>query len=566
MRRRGRVRGAVASAAVLLAALGTAPPAHAAAGAPIVGAGSTWAQYPIDLWRQAAGVSGLGSVDYSGTGSIDGRNQFRYGTVDYAVSELPYGLTDGGVTDTPPTRPFAYVPAVAGAIGLHYNLRVDGERITDLRLSDATVAGIFTRAITRWDDPAIRADNPGTRLPGIPVVPVVRADASGTTAALTQWLADRQPAVWGAYCSAAGRGPGCGATPLFPTVPGDVAVAGSNGVTGYVSRTSANGAITYAESNYAQTARTVTARLLNRAGYYTSPSQGGVTVGLATASSDPSGLVRVATAYTNPDPRTYPLPIVGYLIVPTATDQLFSTAKGRTLAAFASLALCEQDEAARLGDSVLPPNLVGKGLNTAAGIPGATSGDVDTSGCAASAAEALRSAPQPRACDRLGVPSCENTAPGGHEQSITTIVEPGALVISIEGSPRVVLPGPVLDASGEHLHTSGRMTPVTVTDTRPGSVGWTASGQAGDFAGPYGTGIPASSLTWAPEVVDAGNVRGVTAGPPVLPGDDGGLARARTLATGAGPGTADVGARLDLDAPTDTRPGTYTAVLTLTVI
>lgn len=147
-----------------------------------------------------------------------------------------------------------------------------------------------------------------------------------------------------------------------------------------------------------------------------------------------------------------------------------------------------------------------------------------------------------------------------------TVVEPGALVISIEGSPRVVLPGPVLDASGEHLHTSGRLTPVTVTGTRPGSVGWTASGQAGDFAGPYGTGIPVSSLTWAPEVVDAGNVRGVTAGPPVLPGDDGGPGRARTPATGAGPRTADVGARLDLDAPTGTRPGTYTAVLTLTVI
>ncbi|MFF3945119.1 hypothetical protein ACFYYN_09900 [Streptomyces sp. NPDC001902] len=75
-----------------------------------------------------------------------------------------------------------------------------------------------------------------------------------------------------------------------------------------------------------------------------------------------------------------------------------------------------------------------------------------------------------------------------------------------------------------------------------------------------------SSLTWAPEVVDAGNVRGVTAGPPVLPGDDGGPGRARTPATGAGPGGADVGARLDLDAPTGTRPGTYMAVLTLTVI
>ncbi|WUD75589.1 substrate-binding domain-containing protein [Streptomyces sp. NBC_00510] len=303
MRRRGRVRGAVASAAaVLLVSLGTAPPAHAAAGAPVAGAGSTWANGPLDQWRYTAGRSGLGIVGYSGTGSADGRNQFRNGTVDYAVSDLPYGLTEGGVTDRPPARPFAYVPAVVGGIGFHYNVQVDGERITNLRLSPATVAGIFTRGITRWDDPAIRADNPGTRLPDVPVVPVVRADASGTTAALTQWLADRQPAVWGAYCGAAGRGAGCGATSLFPTVPGDVAVAGSNGVTGYVAGHAGNGAITYAESSYAQIARTVMARLLNRAGYYTSPTQGGVTVGLATTASDPSGTRQARRRLHRPGP------------------------------------------------------------------------------------------------------------------------------------------------------------------------------------------------------------------------------------------------------------------------
>ncbi|MFE2544102.1 substrate-binding domain-containing protein [Actinacidiphila glaucinigra] len=565
------MRGAVVSAAaLLLVALGTALPARAAAGTPVAGAGSTWALNPMDQWRYAMAASGHGIVAYSGLGSAEGRKQFGYGILDYAVSELPYGLTEGGVTEKPPTRPFAYVPVVAGALGLHYNLRVDGEPVTDLRLSSATVAGIFTRTITRWDDPAIRADNPGTRLPATPVVPVVRADASGTTAALTQWLADRQPAVWGAYCAAAGRGAGCGTTSLFPTAPGDVAVAGSNGVTGYVSRPGSDGAITYAESSYAQSGHTVMARVLNHAGFYTSPTQGGVTAGLARAATDPSGFVRTGDAYTDPDPRTYPLPIVAHLIVPTATGTSFSTAKGRTLASLASLALCDQDTSTYLGNSPLPPNLVGDGLRTTARIPGAVPGDVpgdvDTSGCAAAAAAALRGAPQPRACDRVGVPACGSTAPGGHEQSIVTTVEPGALVISIEGSPHVVLPAPVPDPSGEHLHTSGPMTPVTVTDSRPGNVGWTASGQAGDFAGPAGAAIPASSLTWAPVVVDPGNVREVTAGPPVPAGDGDGLGRARTLATGSGPGTVNVGARLFLDAPTGTRPGTYTSVLTLTVI
>lgn len=191
---------------------------------------------------------GYGTVRYSGTGSIDGRSQFRSGSVDFAASELPYGLDEDGFTDPPPTRPFAYVPVVAGGIGLAYKVTVNHRRVTDLRLSGATVAGIFTRTITRWNDPRIQADNPRTRLPDTAIIPVVRADNNATTAGLTQWLSAAQPAVWGAYCSAAGRGPGCGTTATFPTVPGDASVVSSFGVTGYVGNSGPDGAITYVES------------------------------------------------------------------------------------------------------------------------------------------------------------------------------------------------------------------------------------------------------------------------------------------------------------------------------
>jgi hypothetical protein len=244
----------------------------------------------------------------------------------------------------------------------------------------------------------------------------------------------------------------------------------------------------------------------------------------------------------------------------------FTTAKGATLGAFASYALCHQGSMSGLGNAPLPPNLVRTGLDGASRVPGASPSGVDTSACVSSSAAMLQGVPQPRACDRVGSLPCDGTVPGGRAESITTTLEPGALVISIAGSPHVVLPGPVLDASGEHLHTSGRMTPITVTDTRPGNIGWTASGQVGDFAGPAGSTIGAGSLTWVPAVVDRGDAQSVTAGPPVAPGSGSGLKDARTLATGTGPGTADVGARLDLDAPTSTSAGTYTAVLTVTVI
>ena len=102
-------------AAALLAVVGftASPPAHADTYVPISGAGSTWSQNAIDQWRRNVNQYGL-RINYAGTGSSDGRNQFRNGTVDFGVSEIPYGLSDNGVVDSPPTRSFAYMPIVAG--------------------------------------------------------------------------------------------------------------------------------------------------------------------------------------------------------------------------------------------------------------------------------------------------------------------------------------------------------------------------------------------------------------------------------------------------------------------
>src|SRR5439155_6127353 len=99
-------------------------------------------------------------INYSGTGSSDGRNQFRNGTVDFAVSEIPYGLTDGKVYDSPPDRGYAYMPIVAGGTSFMYNLKIGGKQVTNLRLSGDVLAKIFTGKITMWNDPAIAEDNP----------------------------------------------------------------------------------------------------------------------------------------------------------------------------------------------------------------------------------------------------------------------------------------------------------------------------------------------------------------------------------------------------------------------
>ena len=257
------------SAAVLtLAAIVIAPivPASAASYVPVSGSGSTWSANAMDQWRRNVNQYGM-RIDYQASGSSDGRNQFRNGTVDFAVSEIPYGLKDGNVVDPLPSRPFAYMPIVAGGTAFMYNLKIGPNRVTQLRLSGETIAKIFTGVITKWDDAAIKADNPGLTLPPIKVVPVIRSDGSGTTAQFTTWLASQYPDIWNAYCQKVGRGTPCGFTSNFPSSAGFVAQSGSLGVSGYVKQDQSVGAITYVEYSYAKSAGFPAAKVLNKSGF-----------------------------------------------------------------------------------------------------------------------------------------------------------------------------------------------------------------------------------------------------------------------------------------------------------
>ncbi|MFD0638192.1 substrate-binding domain-containing protein [Catenulispora yoronensis] len=136
-----------------------------------------------------------------------GRQSFALGTIDFAVSDLPYGLTDSGATDVPPTatHPFKYLPIVAGTTAFMYHLEVNGQRVTNLRMTQGTVAKIFTGGITYWDDPELVAENPQQPLPHQRLTPVVRSDGAGTTWQLTNWLATRFASQWDGYCRANGR-------------------------------------------------------------------------------------------------------------------------------------------------------------------------------------------------------------------------------------------------------------------------------------------------------------------------------------------------------------------------
>jgi phosphate ABC transporter phosphate-binding protein len=419
------VRTVIAALATGVLAILPITEAHAADYVPISGAGSSWSSNALDQWRRNVEQYGM-RINYASTGSSDGRNQFRSGTIDFAVSEIPYGLRDGSVVDEPPDRPFAYMPIVAGGTAFMYNLSAGGKQIANLRLSGSVIAKIFTGVITEWNDPLIAADNPGIDLPARKVVPVVRSDGSGSTAQLTMWMADTQASIWDTYCRAAGRSTPCGVTSNFPVISGRgfIAQPNSQGVAGYVAQAANVGTITYVEYSYALKTGFPVAKVLNSAGYYVEPTASNVAVVLlgARINTTPgnSYLTQILDGvYVNADARAYPLSSYSYMIIPTSTDSPFTNAKGKTLAAFANYFLCEgQQQAEVLGYSPLPINLVRAGLDQVGLIPGGGETVTDIAKCnnptfSKDGSNTLaKNAPMPEACDKKGATQC-TTATGG---------------------------------------------------------------------------------------------------------------------------------------------------------
>ena len=479
LHRTGAFVAVVVIAAVAQLAVGS--PARAETYVPISGAGSTWSQNALDQWARNVQQYGM-KVNYQGTGSSDGRNQFKSGTVDYGVSEIPYGLSEGGVPDNPPTRKFAYMPIVAGGTAFMYNLKIGNQQVTNLRLSGDVLAKIFTNQITTWSDAAIKADNPGLTLPARKIVPVVRSDGSGTTAQLTTWLSKRYQTMWDAYCAKSGkRTAPCGVTSYYPVVPGSsfTAQSGSTGVAGYVAQPQSEGAITYVEYSYARNAGFPVVKMLNQAGYYIEPKAAAVAVGLTEAkiNNDPNSssylTQDLSGVYVNPDKRAYPLSSYSYMIVPTETTAKFTTEKGKTLGRFGYYFLCEgQQQADALGYSPLPKTLVEAGFEQVRKIPGVVAQSIVIANCnnptfSADGTNTLaKNAPNPQDCDKAGSAQC-STGTGGADKVST----------------------PVHNGAGS----------TTSTTTGGGS---TASGAAGAAAGSTGTGSATGTTSGGAAVID----------------------------------------------------------------
>jgi hypothetical protein len=160
------------------------------------------------------------------------------------------------------------------------------------------------------------------------------------------------------------------------------------------------------------------------------------------------------------------------------------------------------------------------------------------------------------------------TTPGNGQETIDVNVvqaASGSLTLTVDNTPVSMSTAKNI---GTVLDSTGTLSPVTVTDSRvPTRPGWDISGSVSDFTSGSHT-IDGNGLGWTPKLTTANTAGDVTAGGVVAPSNPG-LKAAAPLASAAathGAGTTVLGADLDLRAPVDTAPGSYSATLTVTLL
>jgi len=249
-------------------------------------------------------------IDYQSIGSGGGIKQIKEQTIDFGASDAP--MKDEDLKGAP--AEILHIPTVLGAVVLTYNLEGVAQ---PLRFSPDVVADIFLGKVKTWDDPRLKADNPGARLPSAPITPVYRSDGSGTSAVFTDYLSKVSP-EWKQQV-------GAGTSPKWPA---GVGAKGNEGVTGQVKQTP--NTLGYVELAYAVQNRLPVALIKNASGNFVEPSLDAVTA--AAAESLPTTPDDLRVSITNAGGAAA-YPISSYTYVLAYKDQK-DAAKGKALVDF----------------------------------------------------------------------------------------------------------------------------------------------------------------------------------------------------------------------------------------
>jgi len=235
-------------------------------------------------------------INYQSIGSGGGIQQLKNGVVNFGASDL--ALDDKSLQGMPA---LVQIPETAGPVCITYNLPNVSQ---PLKLTSASLSGIYLGTIKNWQDPSIKKDNPGVALPKQDIVVVHRSDGSGTTNIFTSYLSAVNP-DWA-------KKTGSGLSVNWPLGMGG---KGSEGVTGMVKQNP--GAIGYVELTYAEENKLPVAQIQNKAGNFVSPTAEGASAAIDAFSNQLSQDVRKPIV----DPpasaaNAYPISGLTFLLIP----------------------------------------------------------------------------------------------------------------------------------------------------------------------------------------------------------------------------------------------------------
>ncbi|MFM2054397.1 MAG: phosphate transporter substrate-binding protein PstS [Pseudomonadota bacterium] len=216
----------------------------------VTGAGASFPAPVYSKWADAYNKATGARVNYQSVGSGAGIRQIKGKTVDFGASDAPLKdeeLAKDGLVQ---------FPTVIGGVVPVVNIK--GIQPGQIRLTGELLGDIYLGKITRWNDPALAALNPGVPLPDAAISVVRRADGSGTTFIFTNYLS-KVNAEWKGKV-------GEGTAVNWPTGAGG---KGNEGVSAFVMRLP--NAIGYVEYAYAKQNRMSHVLLRNRDGQFVAP-------------------------------------------------------------------------------------------------------------------------------------------------------------------------------------------------------------------------------------------------------------------------------------------------------
>ena len=306
----------------------------------INGAGSTFAAPMYQEWAGQYHASHSVQINYQAIGSGGGISEFTQGIVDFGATDAPMSSTEQAAAQAGQGSLVLHVPMIIGAVTIIYNL----PGVHGLKLDGPTLANIYLGTIKTWNDPAIKALNPGVSLPSTAIQPVERADSSGTSYAFSSYLAQISP-TWASQI-------GVSKTPSFPVGTG---ATGSSGVAAAVQQTP--GALGYVEYSYAIQGHIPVASLKNASGQFVAPTAAS-TEAAAAAGTFPTDVTHLVFSLNNSSASgAYPLVTPTYILI---AQKPKNVAAGNAVKAWLEWALqkTQQTEVTKLGYVPLPTKLV----------------------------------------------------------------------------------------------------------------------------------------------------------------------------------------------------------------